>query len=159
MPRGGYRAGAGRPGWRPLLEGCERVDVRRVAQASASRDQVHVGEQPVRLAWLPCHYGGEQPFFVCPRCERRRRSLYRRRGSLRYACRVCLGLAYSVECEVRIARVQRAKRKLEARLGPYGSKPATMRWQTFWRLRNRVRDLEREFESLLAHGLRKLRGG
>lgn len=42
---------------------------------------------------VPNHYGGERPFFLCPRCSRRVRFLYPARGL--WLCRTCGRLNYA----------------------------------------------------------------
>ena len=46
----------------------------------------------IRLAWIPCNYGGSRPWFLCPGCDRRAAILYVEGGRL--LCRPCLGLSY-----------------------------------------------------------------
>jgi hypothetical protein len=60
-----------------------------------------------------------------------------------------LDLAYQVECDDEVMKLNRRRRKLRARLGPYGSKPARMRWRTFWRIRNMVDALDQKLDALL----------
>lgn len=49
----------------------------------------------LNLSWMPCHYGGSRPWFVCPgeRCGRRAAILYGPTNPL--LCRLCRGLAYA----------------------------------------------------------------
>ena len=94
---------------------------------------------PVRLAWTPCHFGGQRAWWLCPAvgCGRRVAVLY---GGKVFACRHCQRLAYKSQ---RLAPGDRALRRadnLRARLGWVpgvihgpGDKPKGMQWATFWR--------------------------
>ncbi len=48
----------------------------------------------IPLTTLPCNYGGERPYFICPSCGRRREYLYLPPFSERLLCRDCHGLSY-----------------------------------------------------------------
>ena len=65
--------------------------------------------QVVTLAWTPCHYGGERPWFRCPGCQRRVAVLC---GDDRlFLCRHCYRLPYTSQYETRLDRLYR---KLES---------------------------------------------
>jgi hypothetical protein len=95
---------------------------------------------PVRLAWTPCHYGGQRAWWLCPAvgCGRRVAVLY---GGSVFACRHCQRLAYKSQ---RVAPDDRALRRadnLRERLGWVpgvihgpGGKPKGMHWTTYGRL-------------------------
>jgi hypothetical protein len=94
----------------------------------AERDQLHLdycvriggGEwedvvETVRLVHVPCRYGGERRYFLCPgqpggaACGRRAGKLY---ASGRYfLCRHCFKLTYSSQCEDAGMRLRRKARK------------------------------------------------
>ena len=72
-------------------------------------------EQPVYLSWTRPQFGGRRPWFVCPRCNRRVALLYLR--GERWTCRICCGLAYRSELELKGSRGQMMAQKIQARLG------------------------------------------
>ena len=97
--------------------------------------------QVVTLAWTPCHYGGERPWFRCPGCQRRVAVLC---GDDRlFLCRHCYRLPYTSQYETRLDRLYRKLRKLRDRVGEqYARKPKGMRWHTWERLRDQALDAE-----------------
>lgn len=95
---------------------------------------------PVRLAWTPCHYGGQRAWWLCPAvgCGRRVAVLY---GGSVFACRHCHKLAYQSQREPLDDLAARRANKLRERLGWQagilnynGGKPKGMHWKTYWRL-------------------------
>lgn len=93
---------------------------------------------PIDLTWTPCNYGGERPWFRCPRCGRRVALLY---GGGIFACRHCHRLAYQCQRESLDDRNTRGIERIRERLGwkpgflsGSGWKPKGMQWRTFWRL-------------------------
>jgi hypothetical protein len=97
--------------------------------------------QVVTLDWTPCHYGGEQPWFRCPGCQRRVAVLC---GDDRlFLCRHCYRLPYTSQYETRLDRLYRKLRKLRDRVGEqYARKPKGMHWRTWERLRDQALDAE-----------------
>ena len=77
------------------------------AQRDAVTLKYQSPEQRVAIAWTPCRFGGEQPWFVCSvaangvYCGRRVTKLYRA-GRL-FACRHCYRLAYASQQESAIS--------------------------------------------------------
>ena len=109
------------------------------------RQRAHGGEWKdlsyrVRLAYTPCHMGGQRVWWQCPGagCNRRVAVLYG--GSGIFACRHCYRLAYRSQ---RSNNAYAPADKLRARLGwvagvahPPGDKPKGMHWKTYTRLLN-----------------------
>lgn len=71
----------------------------------------------VLIDYTKCNYGGERPWFVCDRCERRYAVLYVSRGAI--ACRGCHDLLYTSQVKSEADRAIRKAQKLGIRLG-YG---------------------------------------
>ena len=103
----------------------------------------------VPIAWTPCHFGGQRPWFVCPGegCGRRVGVLYGRRFFL---CRGCHDLAYESTREDPGERALRKARKIRERLGgsanlltPLPPKPKGMHWRTYVRLAQEEEAAER----------------
>jgi hypothetical protein len=97
--------------------------------------------EPVELAWTPCNFGGERPWFICPgaSCGRRVAVFY---GPGRYfLCRHCYDLSYQSQRENGIYRALHRAQDIRRRLGgsanmmePFPEKPKGMHWKTYERL-------------------------
>ena len=95
----------------------------------------------VPLDWTACNFGGERPWFVCPRvtCGRRVAVLY---GPGRYfLCRHCYDLRYESQREDKKDRALRRAQKISMRLGgsadmlePFPQRPKGMHHDTYMRL-------------------------
>lgn len=90
------------------------------------------------LTSTPCHFGGQRPWWHCPRCHRRVALLYLLES---VACRRCFDLAYRSERESGIDRAVRRADKIRDRLrwepgilNGHGFKPKGMHWRTYERL-------------------------
>jgi len=99
-------------------------------------------EYTVPIAWTPCTFGGERPWFECPslHCQRRAGKLYLRRGY--FLCRRCTGLRYQSQREDRAGRMMLKAQSIRAKVGggpnltePFPPKPKGMHWRTYERLR------------------------
>ena len=66
----------------------------------------------------------------------------------RYACRMCLRLAYLSEAQDGMGRMWRKQGKLEARLGEDGEKPKGMHWKTYERINDQIDDVEQAKDGL-----------
>jgi hypothetical protein len=110
-------------------------------------------EEPVRLMWQPCRFGGRRPYFVCPGvvngvpCRRRVEKLYR--VGRDFLCRHCHGLSYGSQSEDRYGRALRRAAKIRMRLGGEPEfearpplKPKGMHQATYERLRNQMLEAE-----------------
>jgi hypothetical protein len=95
----------------------------------------------IELAWTPCHYGGQRPWWLCPQCQRRCAVLYVQ--ETRFVCRFCLQLPYGSRQETVWQRRYRKALKIRKRLGVSGNllealwpwdKPKGMHWRTWERL-------------------------
>ena len=107
----------------------------------------HAVEQFISLGSVPCHYGGERSFFLCPHCGSRRKYLYGA-GKL-FLCRACHDLTYASQRERAPDRAGRQARKIRRRLnvdlgleGWIGPKPKGMHQKTFDRLSNEIHEKE-----------------
>lgn len=92
----------------------------------------------VSIAWTPCNYGGQRPWWVCPCCGSRVALLYA--GKV-FACRQCHRLAYETTRQIPSERAGTAADKLRDKLewpagilNGNGGKPKRMHWDTFWKL-------------------------
>lgn len=102
----------------------------------------------IPVAWTPCNFGGQRPWFICPgqNCGRRVGKLYFPCYALSkyYLCRHCYDLAYTSQRENVVGRLFEKAWSIRRRLGgeaglayPFPSKPARMHWQKYLQLRGR----------------------
>jgi hypothetical protein len=104
-------------------------------------------EQRVAIAWTPCRFGGERPWFICSVyangtfCRRQVTKLYD--ASRLFACRHCYRLAYKTQQESAHERGLWKAQKIRMRLGGsanmldhFPEKPKGMHWRTYERLRH-----------------------
>jgi hypothetical protein len=86
-----------------------------VPNSEGSQKKTNV--QGVSVAWTPCRFGGQRPWFLCPvnSCRRRCAKVYLAEDF--FACRRCLGLAYARQQEPVRQRGLHKARKIRASLG------------------------------------------
>jgi hypothetical protein len=107
-------------------------------------------DEPVVIAYAPCRFGGERPYFLCPGvvngryCGRRVVKLY---GPGRYfLCRHCYRLTYASRSEEPYDRALRRANKRRMRLGGEpGTCSMIQRPKGMWN-----RTFERELEAIFA---------
>jgi hypothetical protein len=156
------RAGCLEPGYRGGWEWSQ--DGERVASIRFRRDdnglvlsyrvRQHGGEwqdveQPTPIVWMPCRFGGERPYFVCPgivngiACGRRVSKLYG--AGTYFLCRHCYRLAYASQREDRYDRALRRANNIRMRLGGepgtaslFPNRPKGMHHETYERLQSAV---------------------
>jgi len=119
------------------VENRDRVRLRYQVTLNGQAEQM---DYPVSVEWMPCHLGGERPWFLCPCCGRRVARLYAHRL---FACRHCLRLNYrSQQANKRDRALDRSwdlRRALGCDKGPLFlpaeliRKPKGMHWRTFGR--------------------------
>ena len=90
------------------------------------------------ITWTRPNFGGERPWWTCPRCSRRCAIVYAL-GSNPFVCRFCASLTYVTAQSDRFTRAMRKRLERERRLGwqlgsPFPSKPKGMHWQSWERL-------------------------
>ena len=88
--------------------------------------------EKVNIARTRCHFGGDRPWFNCPRCHKRVAVLYLRGGY--FGCRTCKRVAYSTQSEDLLGRLWVKQAKLEVMLGDDYERPKRMRRITYERL-------------------------
>ena len=101
----------------------------------------------VSLTWSKRHFGGQQPYFLCPACGQRVAILYL---TNKIACRTCSNLAYESQRENESSRQLRRARKLRSKIGaeplilsPIPVKPKNMHYATYERKVKMIHILER----------------
>ena len=105
-------------------------------------------EQKINLLTTPCNYGGKRYWLQCPYCFNRV-GVLALGGSL-FACRRCYKVPYASQQESRPDRINRAQRKLAARMfedEDRGIKKKGLHWKTFERLLHEHDRLENAFNN------------
>lgn len=118
---------------------------------TAAGDVVH---QRVPLVRTPCHFGGDRLWFQCS-CGRRTTGLFD--AETAFACRVCLGLTYSIQQEAPRWRPLRGAQAIRRRLGgsasiiePLPPRPSGMHQRTYNRLADKAQRYEEQTIGQLA---------
>lgn len=109
--------------------------------------------EPVRIDWSPCRFGGKRPYFICPgirnniACQRKVQKLYG--VSSYFLCRHCYGLTYASQSEDQFDRAlrkaDRLRRKLDSNacgLDTMPRKPKGMWRRTYEKSRDRILELD-----------------
>jgi len=86
------------------------IELHYRTRAWGETDWTDVDER-IPIETTPCHYGGERPWFLCPRCFERRGVLFSVGG--RFRCRACHRLAYSSTRETEEDRAARRAREIK----------------------------------------------
>ena len=129
-------------------------------------------QERVALDYLPNHYGGARPFFLCPGCGRRVRFLYQRWG--RFRCRYCARLNYRSQQENRdgLATYHKAVKLLRGPFRLNGDqlpvpmdlpgfippRPKGMHWRTYSRLCLELDQLKQDYLSRFMAEARRVLG-
>lgn len=169
---GGYGSGSYR-GWRkkPTVEGCPQVHISKIKpNLSLGQEQATITfklskqSHTVNLTWTRCNYGGQRPWFVCPRCGQRAGVLYLK--ALRIACRTCHNLTYAMSQSSHLERPTIQNQRLCRRLGAPGQnfmgatlppiKPKGMHWRTYSKLCGRIAENDRKRQSIVLGEMRAL---
>jgi hypothetical protein len=79
---------------------------------------------------MGCRYGGERPWFRCPKCNRRCAILFFVRTAV--ACRTCEGVAYRSQLASRSHRLFEKRDRLLGRLGVAPGPVARVVWKPKW---------------------------
>ena len=120
-------------------------------------------EQPTPVVWVPCGFGRQRPYFLCPGrgCGRRVSKLYG--AGTYFLCRQCYELAYASQRENHYVRALRRANKIRARLGGepgtaslFPNRPKGMHRQTYKRLRSEAWEAEMLAEENFAIILERL---
>ena len=145
---------SGSDGWpeedgRKTTDGLPALDVRELKRDGLIGPGQELAEGVARLAWTPCNFGGERPWFVCPGegCGRRVAILYGP-GPGRMLCRRCRGLDYASQRTGELGRAKMRAEKARSRLPPSGAKPKGMHHTTFLKLARAYAEALREQEAL-----------
>ncbi|WP_417495615.1 hypothetical protein [Maricaulis sp.] len=103
----------------------------------------------VRVEWMPCHFGGERVWWLCPNCQRRCLKLYGWGG--RHACRACQHIGYATQQEKHRDRIQSRANRVRKKLGgepgveSFPRKPKGMHWRTYERYCDELEAADRAF--------------
>ena len=145
---------------RIVLDGCH-------CKVRPHREEWQDVEQPTRIVWMPCRFGGSRPYFVCPgivngiACDRRVAKLYG--GGTYFLCRHCYRLAYASQREDCYDRALRRANNIRMRLGgepgmasAFPARPKGMHRETYQGLQSAVLNAEILAEERLVIALARL---
>lgn len=173
---GGYGSGRyGTFGKKPkdTVESAKCLDIRQLSPKPTLGQQEALADngQVIKLVWTNCNYGGQRPWFICPKCQSRVGKLYDRNHSFRglslllnlytkedktkvFRCRKCLNLAYLSTRKTKSQRLQSKQFKLIEKLeanwiqlvtnGLVIPKPKGMHISTYLKILNQIELLEME---------------
>ena len=111
--------------------------------------------QTLIIDYTPCNFGGERPWFLCDRCERRVAIVYSFGG--RFSCRHCGNLTYLSQQDANFDGTMKRLRIIGERLGAslnmfssFPPRPKGMHWRTY-------AGIETEFDRAQQENLDQLR--
>lgn len=79
------------------VEECERISISQIDTAGLETSGVLINGQMIPITQTECNYGGERVWFVCPTCNRRVGTLYRKPLGILFLCRNCQNLTYQLQ--------------------------------------------------------------
>ena len=159
---------AGRKSDRAVADRQTQLDIRTLRRSGhiepgAEQVALNIDGKPVqvRLAYTPCHLGGQRVWWRCPCCARRAAILYP--GGKTIACRRCWRLRYKVEAMPEGDKAFRRADKLRARMGwvpgvafGEGHRPKGMHRATYDKLLNRYRAAELQALGAMEHCIERM---
>lgn len=167
--------GSGRQGWRAVIEGQWRIDVRELRR-QGQLAPMRPGEQPVALTLhysvdsepvklllvrVPCRFGGWRYYFRCPRCAGRVEVVVMVNART-LGCRRCLRLRYISQGLPIGDRCERRADKLWDRVGIDDGdnlhKRKWLRWRTFNRTCERADELQQVADGAFVERIAGLMG-
>jgi hypothetical protein len=94
--------------------------------------------ETLEVNWTRPNFGGERPWWICPRCCRRCAIVYAF-GENQFVCRICASLTYDTSQSDGFGRAARKSLERRRRLGwelgePFPLKPKGLHWRTWERL-------------------------
>lgn len=117
-------------------------------------------DEVVRLEFTRLHFGNGRYWFRCPVADCGRRAALLFVDNSRLACRRCAGLAYATQGERARERGLRRAQDIRTRLGgsanilePFPTKPPSMRWAKYRKLRAAALEAELEFLTVIGEKL------
>ncbi len=78
------------------VEDCQKLSILSLAAVSKTQSPIEVNKQLIELTSTKCNYGGERVWFLCPACNKRVGTLYRKPLNKIFLCRICLNLTYNL---------------------------------------------------------------
>lgn len=119
-------------------------------------DSQKILNDTIKVAKVPCNYGGFRYFALCPICQKRVRTLYL--CNTLFACRHCLRMGYSSQNETLSYRLLQKRDALAKKINnDERTKPKWMRKKTFDRLRRKYLDLDEKEQIADILSLRTIR--
>jgi len=78
------------------VEECQKLSVQYL-NLDRVGSLIDVNGQFIELTKSKCNYGGDRVWFLCPACNRRIGTLYRRPINTQFLCRNCNNLTYQLQ--------------------------------------------------------------
>lgn len=101
----------------------------------------------VPFTWTECNYGGERPWFQCPKCYARIAVIYLK--DKYFLCRKCQDLSYESQRVSDSDRMALKANRIRERLGGdagmlnlFPDKPKGMHWKTYYELKRKAERAE-----------------
>lgn len=79
------------------VEECERISVSQIDTSGLETSGFLINRQMIPVTQTECNYGGERVWFVCPACNGRVGTLYRKPLGVLFLCRSCQNLTYQLQ--------------------------------------------------------------
>lgn len=132
------------------VESCPKVQVKNIKnQLSTGQQETAINlwgnDYVVKLTRTQCNYGGERPWFLCSKCNKKAMILYLKCSKL--ACRECQNLTYAMsqsnKSERALLQNRRISQKLGARLEMLGGETLTPQRPRYMHRRTYQRECDR----------------
>lgn len=122
------------------------VGIRNVAPSAIRLTYITSGKTMsyiVQIAFTPCFYGGQRPWFLCPICHQRAGVLLL--TSKVFVCRKCGNYCYQTQMEQPHGRSIIRTQRLLHKVGGHAPldeppKPKGMHWNTYYKIMTRVEE-------------------
>lgn len=75
------------------VEDCQKITVSQL-HLNENSIQISIDSQFIELTFTKCYYGGGRAWFVCPNCNKRVSTLFRKPLFDKFLCRFCNDLTY-----------------------------------------------------------------
>lgn len=80
-----------------LVEECQKISVKSLKLNKSMPLSLSIDSQNIELTVTNCNYGGIRVWFLCPLCNKRVGTLYRKPLSNSFTCRYCSKLTYQLQ--------------------------------------------------------------
>jgi len=81
---------------RVSVEECQKISIQLLRNTFIASSVIELNGQTIQITTTKCNYGGERVWFLCPSCNKRVGTIYRRPLAGLFLCRHCLNLTYDL---------------------------------------------------------------